>query len=206
MSRRLISKFSDGGEYKRLEASTEVDALRIDDILTSRRVPGGISDRELFSGHCNGNQFADQPEIGDAKLREYAAYTGGKKPPTGAIYMEGLARHGMPGDPEAWVSSRDEAKRVLESRPGTVAQGIVRARAPEPIGPTHFRTKLDEKIVRKKMREAAEANPDLVRRPFDEVRAEIIEKHGNPFMKHEIEPIENCSSPPEMPPLPELIL
>ncbi len=199
--RRLIAKFRDGATYERLEESTAIDEMRINEILESRQVPGAVTDREFLSGNFNGNQFANTPILGDTKIEQYKRYTGGKMPPKGAVYVDGIARPNMPGDPEAWVESRGDLKRKIESRPGASADGLVKARGPEPIGPMHTRVKLAENIVRKKMRQAIEKNPDLAHVDQGELRHSIIEKHGNPLMKQEVEPIDSSSVLPVEPAL-----
>lgn len=66
---------------------------------------------------ANGKQFEDAQGLGD--YYQGIALEAGVNP-KGKVYLSGLAR--FPGDPEAWVSDRDEATRKAEMR-GWGAEG-----------------------------------------------------------------------------------
>ncbi len=85
--------------------------------------PMSNTDREFLQGHCNGNQFIGQEQIGDFYRKE--AEAAGVNP-TGKVYMAGLANY--PGDPEAWVSGRGDVQRVCEQR-GFDCEGSVNVKA-----------------------------------------------------------------------------
>lgn len=165
----------------------------IAEMLALRQVPGGVSDREFMAGHCNGNEFAHCPQMGDKMAELYQRYTG-KKPPVGAKYIGDLCRHGMPGDPEAWVSSRGEVKALLQRR-GWGSDGLVKTRNVEPATPA-IQVKLDEKLVRQEMVKQVKENPDL-KKDLGELRHNIIQKHGNPRMKSEREFVQPVAPLPE---------
>ena len=98
--------------------------------FTPGQPPAVVTDAILWEGHCNGNQFADRPELGDHYKKQ--ALRAGVNP-KGKIYKKGLAR--FPGDPEAWISTRGDIQRLCDKY-GHEADGIVtrkgrRQEAPE---------------------------------------------------------------------------
>lgn len=117
------------GRWISLVPPTEDSIARFDEMVENCCPPMSNTDREFMEGHCNGNQFEKTPEIGDdyrQRCHEAGGTTHGKK------YLSQLAR--FPGDPEAWVSSRSDAQRVLEARGwGSTGSVTVKAREPEPV-------------------------------------------------------------------------
>ena len=87
--------------------------------------PFGMTDNVFLEGHCNGEQFAGTPDIGDMYGRE--ARANGVNP-KGKVYLAGLARY--PGDHEAWVSGRGDVQRICETR-GWGCRGAVNVKAAE---------------------------------------------------------------------------
>ena len=80
-----------------------------------------MTDAVFMEGHCSGNQF-DYPgghQVGNVLKKQ--AETAGVNT-TGKVYLGGLAA--FPGDPKAWVSDRNDVKRVLTER-GWGSQGAV---------------------------------------------------------------------------------
>lgn len=98
------------------------------------RPPMSNTDREFLHGHANGNQFERTPHLGDY----YASVARGMgQDPKGKVYLSGLAR--FAGDPEAWIESRDEAKRLIESRPGWTCHGAFEVSREPTGGPGKYR-------------------------------------------------------------------
>ena len=81
------------------------------EILAVRKSPNFTTDDHFNKGHCNGNQF-DGQEKAAAYYKRKAVAAGVST--TGKVYKSSLAR--FPGDPQAWVSSRSDVKKILEER------------------------------------------------------------------------------------------
>lgn len=161
------------GFYEIMRERGESHAIA--EMLALRQVPGGVSDREFMHGDCNGNQFAQFPTNGDLLAKKYKQLTG-RLPPKGAKYMGSLAR--FRADPEAWVSSRGEVKKLCEKR-GWGADGMVKVKEAQPIGEVK-KVKLADSIVNRRMKEELAKDP---RQDKGELRHKIIQKHGNPYVK-----------------------
>jgi hypothetical protein len=133
------------------------------------RPPMSNTDREFLEGHCNGSQFEDRPDHGDA-YQAVAAEEGVDT--TGAVYMSGLAAY--PGDPRAWIRGRDDARKVCEER-GWDCDGAVTVRAavrnPAP-GPVVADDILDDAADR-----LVEDHPvELSAAPRQELKEMVLEK------------------------------
>ncbi len=94
---------------------------RFEAMLASGKPPRAVTDDTFRAnqGNANGGQFADDPHVGDF-YKSVAAKAGVST--TGKTYLGGLAEY--PGDPEAWVDSRGDVKRVCEKR-GWGCEGAV---------------------------------------------------------------------------------
>lgn len=79
----------------------------------------------------------------------------------GKVYMPGLARQNMPGDPMAWVTDHSEFKRRLESRGDGWSDGTQSVRARDDIAPTPGIDVAPE-LVEERACQMIEANPDLL--------------------------------------------
>ena len=97
------------------------------DMFAHQRGPSLNTDATFMSGFCNGNQFEDQPWVGDMYRKE--AKAAGVNI-TGKVYKSSLADY--PGDPTAWVSDRADVRRVCEEK-GKACVGAVNYRPPAPI-------------------------------------------------------------------------
>lgn len=75
------------------------------------QAPSVMTDAVFLEGRHSGSQFEKSPAVGDFYKR--VAEQAGQDI-TGKTYVSGLARY--PGDPEAWVSSRGDVRRVCEQR------------------------------------------------------------------------------------------
>jgi hypothetical protein len=100
---------------------------KLDAMLAASRPPCCMTDSVFLEGHCNGSQFAATPAIGDFYAQEARRH--GLTDTKGKVYLSGLAA--FPGDPEAWVSGRDDVRRVLEQR-GWDGEGAVNVKAFQP--------------------------------------------------------------------------
>jgi hypothetical protein len=120
------------------------------------------TDSVFLEGHCNGSQFDGQEWIGDMYQDEATKAGVNTK---GKVYLGGLARY--PGDPEAWVTSRGDVKRVCEER-GWGCDGAVKVKAREALGPPE-EVGLADDIVDNKVVEIMEHVPER-ERPYVDVR------------------------------------
>ena len=158
------SRFVEGVEYPVISTNEAVQEAyeemrragqshNMSEMLALRQSPCIKSDTTFLHGHCNGNQFEANPELGD-HYKAIAAAAGVNV--QGAVYKSGLAR--FPGDPEAWVRDRGDVKRLCEQR-GWGCEGDVTVKRqdfePEPD------IDVADDIVRDRMVQAIEANPDL---------------------------------------------
>jgi len=99
-------------------------------MLASRCPPGAVTDTLTFAGVGNEDPFANIPQQLKPKYKRMAKAAGVS--PAGKRYMSSLAA--FPGDPEALIDSRGDAKRVLEKR-GWGAEGMVKTKARESNSP-----------------------------------------------------------------------
>lgn len=135
------------------EAQTRADSLKpVDRMLVSCKGPQLKTDVEFLKGHCNGNQFERNPEIGD-ELRAAAEHAGVDT--KGKVRIGQLCRPGMPDDPLAWVGGRGDVQRRLEAINAS-CDGIVNAKGRAPEGPPKPSIKLNDDIVQEKVAEALE--------------------------------------------------
>jgi hypothetical protein len=126
----------------------------------------------------NGEQFAKNPKRGDALARNARRNGVNVK---GKIYIGQLNRHGYQpgGDPEAWIDGRGDIQRLLKKRghggeqtddPGLRIKAVEKPPdAPIPLA---------EDIVRDIARRKIAKNPSLKKMKKQELREQIIEKHG----------------------------
>ena len=122
--------------------------------------PMSNSDREFLEGTCNGNQFENEPWVGDLYRKE--AQAAGVNI-TGKVYKSSLADY--PGDPTAWVSDRGDVRRVCEEKSIT-CRGAVSFRPPAPIsGPVD--APLADDIVGEKVHEILSGLPEAERPHVD---------------------------------------
>ncbi len=111
-----------------------VESARLDEMLQSSQTPHCVSDQTYMKGHINGRQFEGCQHMGNYYKHETELRGGNTN---GKRYISGLAR--FAGDPEAWVTGRDDIRRVIESRPGWSCQGAVdidgKGNSPPPAPP-----------------------------------------------------------------------
>lgn len=109
MSTKVVRKIN-GREVTEEEFRASIKPGRLEEMLRDRKPPRANTDREFLLGQCNGNQFEGQEDRGDA-LKAISESFG--MDTTGKVYMSGLAR--FPGDPQAWVSGKGDAEKVLDT-------------------------------------------------------------------------------------------
>jgi hypothetical protein len=92
------------------------------EMFALHQTPALMTDAVFLEGHHSGNQFCRQPELGEYYKRTAEAEG---QTTEGKVYLHGLAAY--PGDPQAWVTGRGDAERVLKER-GWGAEGAVTTR------------------------------------------------------------------------------
>lgn len=148
--------------------STARDRDRLRDMLESGRPPRGISDCTFLRGHANGSQFESQPEIGD--IYAAAARAGGQVT-KGKVYLSSLAEY--PGDPRAWVESRDDVRKLCEER-NYSCEGTVNVRMRNDLPPAESPPVADD-LVDAAVARAVAADPGLREKDAGEVRHAVKE-------------------------------
>ena len=155
--------------YKALRSAIESE--RLAEMLDSGQTPHCISDQTYMKGHVSGSQFEKNQEMGDYYKSEAEAHGGNTN---GKRYVSGLAR--FPGDPEAWVTGRDDIKRVIDSRPGWSCTGTVdingRANSPAPKEAPEVADDLLDKYTI----QVASTLPDPERIDLDDLRLQVKER------------------------------
>ncbi len=79
----------------------------------------------------------------------------------GKVYMPGLARRNMPGDPMAWVTDHSEYKRRLEDRGDGWSDGTQSVKARDDFAPTPD-IEVAPDLVEERACQMIENNPDLL--------------------------------------------
>lgn len=142
---------------------------RLEEMFASGQAPRVKSDTTFFAGQNRGaGQFDGQaPEI-------QRAYTEPAKAAgvsiTGKTYLSQIAAY--PGDPRAWVDSREQIAQVCEERGWRCGGDVtVKGRQEEPKkGPV-----VAEDIVQEHVEREIQANPEAALKP-EETREKVIER------------------------------
>lgn len=134
---------------------------------------------QSFSG--NRSQYEYDDNVG--KLTLQAAKAAGIST-HGKHYVSGLADKRGPRDPEAWVSDSSDVLRVAKKR-GLRLRGSVNYEPPQVEPKPKKRRRLAPDLVREKVKQAIEKNPDLkhklkTRKGREDIEGAIIDKHGAP--------------------------
>jgi hypothetical protein len=145
------------------------------EMFALRLPPMSNSDREFLEGHVNGNQFANNPQIGNLYRRR--ARAAGVNP-TGKVYLSGLAEY--PGDPRAWISGRGDAARLCEER-GWEADGAVKVRAARQV--EHPEVEVADDILDDEADKILAAHPEPRKVDRGELKHQIKEKRKPPWKK-----------------------
>lgn len=140
---------------------------RFAEMCAFRCPPGtGGTDRAFLEGHCNGNQFADDPVYGEIARRKAKA---AGVDITGKVYKSGLATE--PADPKAWVSGLGDVKRLCEQNGWECDRVGTKLHAVE--GDT--KPKVAKEIVDREVAKEVLANPGK-KRKMGEVREAVIDR------------------------------
>lgn len=143
---------------------------RLAEMLACQQPPGARTDREFMMAECNGSQFEDTPEIGDAYAAVAKAAGVSVK---GKKYLSGLAK--FPGDPEAWVSGMGDAQRIIEQN-GWGSQGLINR--PVTRVAEAEQTTLAADIVEAKVQQELATNASQAHAgDIEGVREKVIERH-----------------------------
>lgn len=148
------------------------------EMLATRTFPGTRgTDRAFMQGrHLDGSQFEGLPPIVGRQYVAQAEAAGVN--PTGKYYSGTLAR--FPGDPEAWVDSVGDIKRLCEQR-GWGATGAVNITTPEGDGPSDAPYRVADDIVDEHVGQVLEQRPELLPRALEireEVQGRLSGVHG----------------------------
>jgi len=162
--------------YEKMRLSGESHSIA--EMLASRSSPSIDTDdtfHALLHEQKNGyvNQFTRAPHIGDFYARELIAGGGS---PRGKVYLRQLASY--PGDPEAWIASKEDIKRVCEKY-GYTCEGDVTVKRNRDCVDTGLKeVGLDPEIVTEKTLEQIEDHPELggTRARFDKLWGETYDR------------------------------
>lgn len=168
-----MTRFIVNGEQVSEAEFRQGGAERLLEMFAAQSPPQSVTDAEFFRGEKWGDKKAYRhPDSFHQKVaRKHGVST------TGKVYMPQLARKGFTGDPLAWVSGRgDIVKRTLAI--GDNCDGLVTcngARDEPPPKPVRLAEHSVRRLVRQYRKEQRWA-----RKPLNEVREMVIDKHGAP--------------------------
>lgn len=129
--------------------------------------------------------FAGQGDLTKLGGEEYAknAYEKARKAgivTTGKMYCPNIAGESGAADPDAWVSMAEGGKahyrRICEKSGRSCPELGIKANGKLADNPVPDK-KLADHLANRLYRESVAENPDLARRPRDEVTAELVNKH-----------------------------
>lgn len=160
--------------YERMRRRGESHSIA--EMLATRTSPGGVTDDSFMRELSRNNQFARIPQVREnciKRLRE----AGGS--PVGKEYVPGLAR--FPNDPEAWVSSKSEMVKKIESR-GWTCDGDVKVKRAEGCHDPGPPIAVADDILEERVKQVAAVDPGKVatptkRRELKEQIKETIKPH-----------------------------
>lgn len=162
-----------------LTDTEQCDDDRLQDMLSSRTAPGGMTDDVFLAGFGTLDQQIKNP-IHLAHIVKEARKQGYNPRPTD-VYSPALARR--IGDKAAFLNHGQglgHAKKVAEERghalefDGPIASVKARELESEPKPKQRLHPRIVERLRRRKIRQ----NPELARANQNELRHEIVEKHG----------------------------
>lgn len=142
-------------------------APKLAEMLAFGKAPRGKSDSTFMAGRWN--QFADTPEIGDAYAEDARAVG---VDPKGKIYLSSLAE--FPGDPKAWVDSRDDVRRVCEER-GWGCSGTVDVKHRNDLPPPP-EVGVDPQLVEEHAANLAAKDPEAAAMPREELKEMVADR------------------------------
>lgn len=134
--------------------------------------PPGLrgTDRTLMQGRYNNEQLDQMPPDHAKRMVEAARRAGIN--PTGKYYCTGLADKRGPADPEAWVDSVADIKRVAMKRNLTVSGAVEHKGIPVPRPQSK---PLSDRLTREMMKVEKRRNPTMKK---GELREFVIAKYG----------------------------
>lgn len=144
---------------------------RLAEMLALQSPPGlKGTDRSFMQGRMNNEQLNAMPEDHARNLVTLAKRAGINV--SGKYYSSGLADHRGPADPEAWVDSASDIKRVAEKRNLTVRGAVEHEGRPMPRPKSQ---PLSESATRQLMKEEKARQPSMKK---GELREYVIAKYG----------------------------
>ena len=134
--------------------------------------PPGLkgTDRAFMQGRMNNEQLNSMPVDHAQNLVTIAKRAGISI--SGKYYAAGLADNRGPADPQAWVDSADEVKRVAAVKNLTVRGAVEHQGIPMPRPKSK---PLSERLTRELMREEKTRNPTMKK---GELREFVVAKYG----------------------------
>lgn len=146
-------------------------APRLAEMLALQQPPGlRGTDRTFMEGRLNNEQFDRMPKDHAQNIITLARRAGIN--PNGKYYCSGLADKRGPSDPEAWVDSVGDVKRVAARRNLTVAGAVEHKGTPVPRPQSKA---LSDRLTREMMKAEAPARPSMKQ---GELREYVIDKYG----------------------------
>lgn len=152
--------------YENMRFSGE--SHKMAEMLALRQGPALETDSAFLEGHCNGNQFLDRQHMGDFYKKKAEAHGQNTQ---GKVYLSSIAA--FPGDPQAWVSSRAEVKKLISDRNWS-CDGMVRHKGIKDNDQGQRKVDLAPDILEKKVANDLIKNPELA--PTPKEKAEYREK------------------------------
>lgn len=140
------------------------------EMFAFEQAPCGVSDGTFMRGTENGRQFQGQQKMGNY-YRHITEQKGGNT--NGKKYLSGLAAY--PGDPEAWVSGRDDVRRILEKR-GWGCEGTMSIKPRESIGEPDAGPTMAADLVEKYAQQIAASVPDSHLVDMDDLKSQVVER------------------------------
>jgi len=178
---RGYPRVSDSGYVQAHYNACRMDGVphKLAEMFALGQPPMSNTDREFLEGQggCydqfGGNEFLGNFYAAQAKKAGVST--------TGKVYLSGLARY--PGDPEAWVSGRGDAQRVLEQR-GWGAHGAlnVKVRDCEPAGKGGLASDVVDSLVAERLAEV----PAGERADREALRESVVSRHAPHWAPTEI--------------------
>jgi len=154
-----------------VELVNKGNSPRFAEMLALQQPPGVRgTDRAFMEGRLNNQQLDAMPKRQARWLVKEALQAGISI--EGKYYCGGIADRRRWKDPEAWVGSVDDIKKVAQKRRLHLQGGIEYS---PPEMPPPERVVLHESIVKERVKEYKKKFPN---KKVDELREMVIEKHG----------------------------
>lgn len=173
MKRKVIGKVIDG-KYVSFDDSPPPES-RLREVLDGRKMPAIRTDAQFLANH---GTLDKQFEGDDRQLTAITdtAKKRGYNPSPNDTYIPTLARY--PGDPLAFVpadSPKNHIKKVCETT-DRACEGDVSVQRESKKPPKSVR--LGEDLIQEEAAMRIMKNPEEARKPKEQLRNEILDKHG----------------------------